>query len=114
MANLLRNLEVEWVSLVDRAAVRDPSNPDEPQRFLLTKRDGAPAMENTMEDEKERIAKRDETLAELAELRKRDDLDADTRERIRKANRELQASYLAEVSPTAYASWKAGRAGYED
>jgi hypothetical protein len=34
-AHHLKNLDVEYVSLVDRAAVRDPSNPDEPQRFLL-------------------------------------------------------------------------------
>lgn len=39
MANQLRNLQVEFVSLVDQAAVRDPSSPTEPQRFLLYKRD---------------------------------------------------------------------------
>lgn len=39
MANLLKNLEVSCVSLVDRAAVRDPSNPTQPQRLLLWKRD---------------------------------------------------------------------------
>jgi hypothetical protein len=33
----LRNLAVEYVSLVDRAAVRDPANPGEPQTFLLWK-----------------------------------------------------------------------------
>jgi len=33
----LSNLDVSYVSLVSRAAVRDPSNPSEPQRFLLTK-----------------------------------------------------------------------------
>lgn len=33
----LRDLTVEFVSLVDRAAVRDPSNPTEPQRLLLWK-----------------------------------------------------------------------------
>jgi hypothetical protein len=39
----LRNLEVEFLSLVDRAAVRDPSSPTEPQRFLLWKKEsGAP------------------------------------------------------------------------
>lgn len=35
----LVNLDVEYVSLVDRAAVRNPSNPTEPQRFLLWKRE---------------------------------------------------------------------------
>src|SRR5579871_2796412 len=33
----LQDLSVEWVSLVDRAAVRDPSAPTEPQKFLLWK-----------------------------------------------------------------------------
>jgi hypothetical protein len=40
MPQHLRKLEVEMVSLVDRAAVRDPSNPSEPQRFVLFKREG--------------------------------------------------------------------------
>jgi hypothetical protein len=35
----LRNLGVQFVSLVDRAAVRNPENPTEPQRFLVYKRD---------------------------------------------------------------------------
>ncbi len=35
----LRNLDVQWLSLVDRAAVRDPSDPTEPQKFLLWKAD---------------------------------------------------------------------------
>jgi hypothetical protein len=39
MPTQLTELEVEWVSLVDRAAVRDPSEPSEPQRFLLAKSD---------------------------------------------------------------------------
>lgn len=33
----LSDLDVSFVSLVNRAAVRDPSNPTEPMRFLLTK-----------------------------------------------------------------------------
>lgn len=33
-------LKVDWVSLVDRAASRDSTEPTEPQRFLLWKRDG--------------------------------------------------------------------------
>lgn len=37
MPNRLSDLNVEFVSLVDRAAVRDPSNPTEPQKFLLWK-----------------------------------------------------------------------------
>jgi hypothetical protein len=33
----LRSLDVEFVSFVNRAAVRDPQNPTEPQRFLVWK-----------------------------------------------------------------------------
>lgn len=33
----LKNLDVQWVSLVDRAAVRDPDDPTAPMRFLLAK-----------------------------------------------------------------------------
>jgi hypothetical protein len=33
----LSNLDVRFVSLVNRSAVRDPSDPLQPQRFLLTK-----------------------------------------------------------------------------
>jgi hypothetical protein len=40
MPNQLTDLVVEYVSLVDRAAVRDAEKPDEPMRFLLWKRDG--------------------------------------------------------------------------
>jgi hypothetical protein len=36
----LQDLTVDWVSLVDRAAVRDPQNKSEPRRFLLWKREG--------------------------------------------------------------------------
>jgi hypothetical protein len=40
---ILKDLDVHFVSLVDRAAVRDPSNPTEAQRFLLFKKEsGAP------------------------------------------------------------------------
>lgn len=35
----LRDLDVRWVSLVDRAAVRNAENPAEPQRFLVWKAD---------------------------------------------------------------------------
>jgi hypothetical protein len=35
----LTNLDVEWVSLVNRAAVRDPVKQTEPMRFLVWKRD---------------------------------------------------------------------------
>ena len=42
MPNRLTNLVVDTVSLVDRAAVRDPSDPSQPQRFLLAKADVPP------------------------------------------------------------------------
>ena len=37
----LTDLDVRWVSLVDRAAVRNAENPTEPQRFLLWKAETA-------------------------------------------------------------------------
>jgi hypothetical protein len=37
----LQDLQVDWVSLVDRASVRDPQAKSEPRRFLLYKRDGS-------------------------------------------------------------------------
>lgn len=43
MPNRLVNPQINWVSFVDRAAVRDPQNKSEPRRFLLTKREGAEA-----------------------------------------------------------------------
>lgn len=39
----LKDLQVDWISFVDRAAVRDPINQSEPARFLLCKREGADA-----------------------------------------------------------------------
>jgi hypothetical protein len=42
----LTDLQVDFVSLVDRAAVRDPQRKTEPRRFLLSKRDGASVPEN--------------------------------------------------------------------
>src|SRR5215467_15684663 len=51
MANVLRDLIVDRVSFVDRAAVRDPENPTEPQRYLFWKSEAgrsvpAPPKEN--------------------------------------------------------------------
>ena len=40
MPSQLQDLKVDWVSLVDRAAVRNPQNKSEPRRFLLYKREG--------------------------------------------------------------------------
>jgi hypothetical protein len=41
MPNRLQDLTVDYVSLVDRAAVRDPQHKSEPRRFLVWKREGA-------------------------------------------------------------------------
>lgn len=51
MPNQLTDLSVEFVSLVDRAAVRDPANPAEPQKFLLWKAEsGTPTTPNQGDD----------------------------------------------------------------
>jgi chromosome segregation ATPase len=68
----LRNLDVSWVSLVDRAAVRDPSNPSEPQRFLVWKAESGSnptpkegAMPPTTEELTARVAKAESERDEL-------------------------------------------------
>lgn len=62
-----------------------------------------------MSSTEEREGRIEKALTELVQLRKHDDLDANTQERVRKANRELQAEYLASVSPSAFAAWQASR-----
>jgi hypothetical protein len=49
MANRLTNLAVDWVSLVDRAAVRDPQNPTQPQRLLVWKAESSAGEDPTHE-----------------------------------------------------------------
>lgn len=49
MANRLTNLNVEFVSLVDRAAVRNPQNPTEPQRLIFWKAETATGEDPTPE-----------------------------------------------------------------
>lgn len=56
MANLLKNLEVSCVSLVNRAAVRDPSNPSQPQRLLLWKAEDHPTPGGVMPTATEELA----------------------------------------------------------
>lgn len=77
----LRNVNVDFVSLVDRAAVRDPSAPSEPRRFLVWKAErGAdpnqpggnmPQTEQELRDElakaQKRIAKLEKKLTKQAE-----------------------------------------------
>jgi hypothetical protein len=59
MATRLKELDVRWVSLVDRAAVRNAENPDEPQRWLVWKAEGEPETaakaETDWDDLRERI-----------------------------------------------------------
>ena len=43
----LTNLKVQRVDLVDRAAVRDPDNPDQPSRFLVWKSENAPVQKQS-------------------------------------------------------------------
>lgn len=52
----LEDLTVDTVSLVDRAAVRDPANKTEPQRFLVWKRDDGSDERSIMSDEDLRAA----------------------------------------------------------
>jgi hypothetical protein len=68
----LQNLDVEWVSLVDRAAVRDPEDPTQPERFLVWKREtnkGGGAMTLTPEEMAAALKKaeqeRDQAKADL-------------------------------------------------
>lgn len=76
----IRDLEVEYVSLVDRAAVRDPSNPSQAQRHIFWKAEsGAPTdPEGGTMTEAELTAalqkaeqERDEAKAELAKAEKK-------------------------------------------
>ncbi len=45
------------------------------------------------------LTKVERSLGEMTELRKRDDLDPETAERLREANRALQTEYLHQVAP---------------
>lgn len=59
---ILRNLEVTWVSLVQRAAVRDPQDPDQPQRFLAMKSDTNEGVTDMSTTE---LSKAEQTIVEL-------------------------------------------------
>jgi hypothetical protein len=54
-------------------------------------------------------ARLEEAMTEMAELRKRDDLDPETRTKVDKASRDVQAEYLAQASPAGWAAWKQAR-----
>jgi hypothetical protein len=82
----LRDIRVHAVSLVDKAAVRDPLDPSKPRRFLLYKSEGyveraeAPDEEQPVEDEVKPPLK----VSSVAE----------------------QLAYLEKVSPSAAAAYK--------
>lgn len=61
----LSDLQVDFVSLVDRAAVRDPVNQSEPMRFLVWKREGSDDRGTTAV----RVAKSAEVLVVKADQR---------------------------------------------
>lgn len=70
MPNRVTELDVHTVSLVNRAAVRDPQNKSEPRRLLLWKREGVTPptggdhMTPTLEELQEQLAKAQSDLAE--------------------------------------------------
>lgn len=83
----LQNLAVEYVSLVDRAAVRDPMNPSEPQKFLLwkaergatndpeggtmTEAEQSAALKKAEDERDAAVAERDEAVAKNEKLEKK-------------------------------------------
>lgn len=106
----LTNLAVEYVSLVDRAAVRDPANPSLPQRFLLTKSEvpvydargitnpggNMPETETDLRDQLAKATKRAEKaerkLAKAEKVEKTDSGEAAAlREQLAKAERDAKA-----------------------
>jgi hypothetical protein len=63
---LLTDIVVDYVSFVDRAAVRDPHNKSEPQRFLIYKRDN-PSQEDSMTPEEKAALEKAQADAQAAE-----------------------------------------------
>lgn len=98
----LTDLTVDFVSLVDRAAVRDPHETDQPMRFLLWKRDHEGA-QMTPEETTAALAKAQEDLkkeqerAEAAEVKatKADEQIAE----LTKSVEELQKAARADTEP---------------
>lgn len=70
MPNALTNVQVDFVSLVDRAAVRDPNSPADPRRFLVWKREGDSTPEGGTMTEQEMRAAVEKAERETTELRK--------------------------------------------
>jgi hypothetical protein len=80
----LADVEVSFVSLVDKAAVRDPDNPTQPRRFCFYKREGS-TEGSSMEDNELRDAltkaEREKTEAEEAKKAAEESLAEVTAER---------------------------------
>jgi flagellar biosynthesis GTPase FlhF len=72
----LQDLTVDWVSLVDRAAVRDPQNKSEPRRFLLWKREGTTTP--TAREGGDHMQKTEDELRAAVEKAEKDAQDART------------------------------------
>jgi hypothetical protein len=70
MANVLRDLIVDRVSFVDRAAVRDPENPTEPQRYLFWKSEAGHSVPAPPKEEPTVMTATAEAEAKAAEIRK--------------------------------------------
>lgn len=112
----LQELSVDWVSLVDRAAVRDPQNKSEPRRFLLSKREGADAPEDTIR--KDRTMPDDKTPEELQAALDKAEKDAEEvqkkhDEELKKAQDERDAA-LAKADPSKKAPTKDGEPDSDD
>jgi len=95
----LKDLRVDFVSLVDRAAVRDPQNKSEPRRFLLYKREGyiEKAAEHAPLPDREKDITRRTAVRPRAKSRGPSGP---------MSSRAEQLSYLEQVSPSAAAVYK--------
>lgn len=71
MAQQLQDVEVEFVSLVDRAAVRDPQNKSEPRQFLIWKSAGHDQEGDTSMTAEEMQAKIDKAEADSKEAQEK-------------------------------------------
>jgi hypothetical protein len=101
MATRLHELIVEFVSLVDRAATRDPNKPGEPMRFLLTKQEDINMADKDVSD----AALSNHLIA----VRKAADKEP-WRSDLRKASSDAQLEYLRTFNPAAAAAWERSRA----
>lgn len=109
MANKLTDLTVEFVSLVDKAAVRDPQNPTQPQRLLVWKADTGRAGDDpttepqggtmTPEEMAEALAKAEKDRDEALEAEKTAKAERDAA--VTKAETLEKAATPAKPEPTA-------------